>query len=174
MSDDASPVNGLTVQDRFEILEQLNLHQMYIDNPFGIESVRKYQSLYWPEAKFTAIDLATSVYEGHDGLKQLFDYDHSVVPIGNYYHSMGPFEIRGAGDEATAEWRWLVSWRDGGVGPFASGTYSDRFEKRDGVWKCLDRVSRADANFPGDAFRGFMAKAKDTLRSSGTTDAGAT
>lgn len=164
MSDVSPPAQGLTVQDRFEIFEQLGLHQHYIDAPFGIESVRQYQSLYWPEGTFTVHDLRSQVFAGYDGLKQMFDYAHSVFPLGKWFHTMGPFEIRGAGDEATAEWRWIVSWREGDVGTVSSGTYSDRFQRRGGVWKCLERVSDTDANWPANLFQPFVDRASETLR----------
>lgn len=45
------------------------------------------------------------------GLKQLYDYAHSVFPLEKWWHELGPFAITGAGDEARAEWRWIVNWR---------------------------------------------------------------
>ena len=101
----------LSVQDRFEIFEQLNLHQRYIDNDASLESVRKYHSLYWPEAKFILHDVRHSSFEGPDGMKQLYDYAHSVFPLVQWKHSLGNFVIEGGGDEATVEWQWVVSWR---------------------------------------------------------------
>ena len=41
----------LSVQDRFEILEQLNLHQRLIDRGWGKENAQAYVDLYWPEGK---------------------------------------------------------------------------------------------------------------------------
>ena len=154
----------LSAQDRFEIFEQLNLHQHYIDNPFGQDSVAKYQSLYWPEGRFTVHDIRSQVFEGMDGLKQMFDYAHSVFPIGKWFHTMGPFEITGGGDEAAVQWRWTVSWREDQVGTVSTGTYEDKFEKRDGVWKCRERVSRTDPNWPTEMFGQWVEKAEQTSR----------
>ena len=155
----------LSAQDRFEIFEQLNLHQHYIDNPFGRESVAKYQSLYWPEGRFTVHDIRSQVFDGLDGLKQMFDYAHSVFPIGKWFHTMGPFEISSSGDdEAAVHWRWIVSWREDQAGTVSTGTYEDKFEKRDGVWKCLERVSRTDPNWPTELFRQWVEKAEQTSR----------
>ena len=32
----------------------------------------------------------------------------------------------------------------------------DRFERRDGVWKCLERTSRIDPNWPADLFQRYI------------------
>jgi hypothetical protein len=159
-------VGELSLQDRFEIFEQLQLHQHYIDTPFGSESVKQYQSLYWPECKFTVRDLRSQVFEGYIGMKTMFDFAHSVFPIEKWFHTMGSFEIRGAGTEATANWRWLVSWREDNVGTVSTGTYADRFQKRDGVWKCLERLSQTDPNWPEEFFQTFLDKAPQTSRES--------
>jgi len=106
----------LTVQDRFEIFEQLNKHQRAIDADPGRPAVDSYNALYWPEAKFHVFDLREATFEGPEGMKQMYDYAHSVFPIEKWFHTMGPFEITGAGDEARAEWRWVVSWREGHAG----------------------------------------------------------
>ncbi|MBV9389667.1 MAG: nuclear transport factor 2 family protein [Chroococcidiopsidaceae cyanobacterium CP_BM_ER_R8_30] len=158
--------NKLSVQDRFEIFEQLSLHQRCIDNGFGRESVRKYQDLYWSEGKFTVHDLRSQTFEGPDGMKQMYDYAHSVFPIDKWFHTMGPFEIYGEGDEATAKWRWIVSWREDGIGTVSTGTYTDRFQRRNGVWKCLERTSDIDPNWPSDLFLKYIDKADETFRSS--------
>ena len=146
----------LTVLDRFEISEQLNRHQRAIDGGPGKVAVENYNSLYWPEAKFHVFDLREATFEGPTGMKQMYDYAHSVFPIEKWFHTMGPFEITGAGDEARAEWRWIVSWREGHVGTVSTGTYSDRFERRNGVWKCLERTSRIDPNWPADLFQPYI------------------
>lgn len=90
--------NDLTVTDRFTIFEQLNLHQRCIDKGWGREQVDLYNRLYWSEAKFNVNDLRTSTFEGLDGMKQMFDYAHSVFPMDKWFHSMGAFEISGSGD----------------------------------------------------------------------------
>ena len=74
--------NDLTVTDRFTIFEQLNMHQRCIDKGWGREQVDLYNRLYWAEAKFNVNDLRTSTFEGSDGMKQMFDYAHSVFPMG--------------------------------------------------------------------------------------------
>lgn len=160
------PELGLSIHDRFEILEQLNLHQRCIDSGFGPEAARKYQDLYWPEGKFNVRDIRQQTFEGPDGMKQMYDYAHSVFPIDKWFHSLGPFEIDGSGDEATARWRWTVSWRQDGLGTVSTGTYTDRFQRRDGVWKCLERTSDVDPNWPADLFQTFIDKADSTFRAS--------
>ena len=156
----------LTVIDRFEIFEQLNLHQRYIDNDASLESVQKYVSLYWPDAKFTVHDLRHTTFEGPDGLKQLYDYAHSVFPLHKWSHALGPFVIEGTGNEARVEWRWIVSWRAEKEGVVSTGTYNDRFQKRDRQWKCLERVSNVDPNWPYTLFQSFVDNEKATFRSS--------
>ena len=156
----------LTLQDRFEIYEQLNLHQRLIDTGWGKEPARKYTDLYWPEGKFNVVDIRHSTFEGPAGLKQMFDYAHSVFPLDKMFHTMGTFQIAGDGTTATADWRWIVNWKEEQKGVLSTGTYSDRFEKRNGVWKCLERTSVVDPNFPADVFQSWSAVAEKTFRES--------
>ena len=44
---------GLSMQDRFEIFEQLQRHQRSINNDASRGSAQAYVDLYWPDAKFT-------------------------------------------------------------------------------------------------------------------------
>ena len=161
-----SHANELTTIDRFEIFEQLNRHQRCIDEGWGREQVDHYSALYWPEGRFHINDLRTTTYEGPDGMKQMFDYAHSVFPMDKWSHSMGAFEISGSDDRAEAHWRWVVSWKDEQVGTVSSGTYADVFERRHGVWKCLDRTSRTDPNWPAALFQPFLDAAGATFRAS--------
>lgn len=156
----------LTISDRFAIFEQLNLHQHHIDNDASLESVRKYVDLYWAEAKFTVNDLRHSTFEGPEGLKQLYDYAHSVFPLHKWRHSVGAFVIEGSGDEATAEWHWTVNWKAEKEGVVSTGTYTDRFQKRNGQWKCLERTSEIDPNWPASLFQPFVDDEKNTFKSS--------
>jgi hypothetical protein len=152
--------------DRLEIFEQLNLHQRRIDTSWGSASAQDYVDLYWPEVKFYVHDVRDAVFEGPSGLKEMFDYAHSVFPMDKWFHSMGVIEITGAGDEAAASWRWLVSWKADRVGSVSTGTYVDRFERRGGVWKCLERISRTDPNWPADLFQPYIDAGAQTFRAS--------
>jgi hypothetical protein len=38
----------------------------------------------------------------------------------------------------------------------STGTYSNRFERRNGVWKCIQRTSRIDPNWPADLFQRYI------------------
>ena len=156
----------LSVNDRFDIFEQLHRHQRCIDNDASRESVRKYEDLYWPEAKFIVHDLRDQTFEGLDGLKKMYDYAHSVFPMHQWRHSLGTFVIEGAGDQATVEWHWIVSWREGQKDTVSTGTYTDKFEKRNGQWKCLERVSDIDANWPAALFQTYTDKADLTFKAS--------
>lgn len=156
----------LSAADRFEVFEQLQLHQRCIDNDASLESVRKYLDLYWPEAKFTVHDLRHVTFEGAAGLKQLYDYAHSVFPLAKWFHSVGTFVIEGDGHLATAEWRWGVHWKAEQGGIVSTGTYSDRFEKRDGRWKCVERISRVDPNWPAGLFQPYVDDEQNTFKSS--------
>ena len=158
--------NELSLLDRFEIFEQLNLHQRLIDTPWGKESVERYIELYWPEGQFVVNDLRHATFSGPAGLKQMFDYAHSVFPLDKWFHTMGPFQICGSGSTAAASWRWLVNWRQDGAGVVSTGTYQDNFEKRNGVWKCLERVSNTDPNWPAALFQPWIDQDKATFRAS--------
>lgn len=152
--------------DRFEIFEQLHLHQRYIDNDASRASAELYASLYWPEARFTVNDIRQNVFDGPAGMKQLYDYAHSVFPMQRMRHSLGTFVIQGAGDAATVEWNWVVTWREGGEGFLSTGTYFDKFEKRGGVWKCVDRISHVDPNWPAEKFQPWVDRQDQTFKAS--------
>ncbi len=64
-----------------------------------------------------------------------------------------PLSIEGGGDHVTARWRWVVHWRAEVQGVVSTGLYSDRFEKGRGRWKCLERVSDIDSNWPAQLFQ---------------------
>lgn len=156
----------LNAIDRFEIFEQLNLHQRCIDNDGGLDSVHKYLDLYWPNAKFTVNDLRTADFIGEDQIKNMYDFAHSVFPLDNWKHSLGAFHIEGEGNTATVKWSWIVSWRKGGEGVVSTGEYNDKFEKRNGVWKCVERVSTTDPNWPDFIFQPYMDKQAETFKAS--------
>ncbi|MFI9122771.1 nuclear transport factor 2 family protein [Streptomyces bikiniensis] len=156
----------LTATDRFEIFEQLTLHQRCIDNDASRESADKYVDLYWPEATFTVHDLRSQTFTGRDELKNLYDYAHSVFPLEKWFHEVGWFEITGAGDVATVSWRWRVNWKQDGEGVVSSGTYQDRFERRDGVWKVIERVSDIDPNWPAALFQPYVDRQSELFRAS--------
>lgn len=161
-----SNINDFGVTDRFSILEQLSMHQRIIDKGWGAEQVDQYRALYWPEGKFNINDLRTTTYAGPDGMKQMFDYAHSVFPMDKWSHSIGAFEITGSGDRAEAHWRWVVSWKAEQVGTVSTGTYDDVFERRDGVWKCLERTSKTDPNWPEALFQTYIDAAETNFRAS--------
>jgi hypothetical protein len=157
---------SLSVVDRFAIFEQLQLHQRCIDNDGSRSSALKYVELYWPEGKFTVHDLRHMTFEGPEGLKRLYDYAHSVFPIHKWFHTLGTFAIDGEGDEASVEWRWIVSWKADQTGAVSTGTYSDRFQRRKGIWKCLERTSNVDPNWPASLFQPWVDKEQETFRAS--------
>lgn len=156
----------LTALDRFEIFEQLVLHQRYIDNDPSRESADKYVDLYWPEATFTVHDLRSQTFTGPEGLKSLYDFAHSVFPLEKWFHDVGWFEIEGAGDTATVSWRWRVNWKEGNEGVVSTGTYQDRFERRGGVWKVIDRVSDIDPNWPAALFQPYADRQAELFKAS--------
>jgi hypothetical protein len=157
---------SLTVADRFEIFEQLQRHQHCIDNDGSRASAMQYVDLYWPDAKFTVHDLRHFTFEGPEGLKKLYDYAHSVFPLHKWFHTVGSFDIRGEGDAAEVSWHWIVSWRKDNIGTVSTGTYDDRFERRNGVWKCLERVSNIDSNWPAPLFQPWVDRENETFKSS--------
>ncbi|MFJ7269504.1 NAD(P)-binding domain-containing protein [Streptomyces sp. NPDC099050] len=156
----------LTTADRFEIYEQLVRHQRYIDNDASRASADRYVGLYWPEATFTVHDLRTQTFTGPEGLKSLYDYAHSVFPLDKWFHDVGWFEIDGGGDTAVVSWRWLVHWKEGNQGVVSTGTYRDRFERRAGAWKVIDRISDIDPNWPAELFQPYVDRQDEVFVSS--------
>lgn len=159
----------LTATDRFEIYEQLNLHQTYIDNAPDCVYALKYVSLYWPEASFTVIDPdRETTFTGPKEMQQNYDFAHSVFPLASWYHSVPVWEIieSKVSNQAITHWRWRVDWKANSTGVVSTGTYDDIFEKRNGVWKCLKRVSRDDPNWPLWLFAPYSANENNTFRSS--------
>ncbi|MGI4756031.1 MAG: hypothetical protein ACRYGF_04190 [Janthinobacterium lividum] len=132
--------DALTFQDRFSIFEQLNLHQRCIDTPWGAEAAAQYVDIYWPEGKFVLNDVRHTEFSQPEGLKRMFDYAHSVFPLNKWFHTIGPFEITGNTTEAKTEWRWSVNCKAEKEGVVSTGTYTDLFEKRGVIWKCLERT----------------------------------
>ncbi|MET9697295.1 NAD(P)-binding domain-containing protein [Streptomyces sp. NPDC006529] len=165
-SEALAALSPLTALDRFEIYEQLVRHQRAIDNDASRTSADAYTGLYWPEAAFTVNDLRTQTFTGPDGLKSLYDYAHSVFPLDKWFHDVGWFEIEGGGDTAVVSWRWLVHWKEGGQGVVSTGTYQDRFERRAGVWKVIERVSDVDPNWPAALFQPYVDRQDELFVSS--------
>ncbi|AUI61187.1 nuclear transport factor 2 family protein [Amycolatopsis sp. BJA-103] len=161
--DTATPLSAL---DRFEIFEQLVRHQRYIDNDPSRASADKYVGLYWPEASFTVNDLRSQTFTGPDELKNLYDYAHSVFPLEKWFHDVGWFEIDGEGDSADVLWRWRVSWKEDGEGVVSTGTYRDRFERRAGSWKVIERVSDVDPNWPAALFQPYVDRQAELFKTS--------
>ena len=158
--------DSLSVIDRFTIFEQLHRHQHCIDNDGSRESARQYQDLYWPDATFTVHDIRDAEFIGPDGMKQLYDYAHSVFPLHKWRHSVGTFAIEGSGNDATVLWRWIVMWKAEHEGVVSTGTYVDHFQRREGIWKCLKRASDVDANWPAALFQPFVDNQAATFKSS--------
>lgn len=159
----------LSLLDRFAIYEQLALHQSYIDNPPDCIYAEKYANLYWPEASFTVIDPdRETTFTGPKELRANYDYAHTVFPLYQWAHSVPVWEISESrtSNQAKVHWRWRVDWRSNTTGVVSTGTYDDVFEKRDGTWKCLKRVSRDDPNWPLYLFAPYSANENSTFRSS--------
>ena len=156
----------LSVEDRFAIFEQMNLHQVAIDSGWGREQAAAYVDLYWDGGKFTVIDLRHQTFEGADELKKMYDYAHSVFPMDKWSHDLGPFRVEGGGNRAVAHWRWVVKWRREIQGTVSTGTYDDSWEKRDGVWKCVERTSTIDGNWPAQLFQPYVDRAGELFRAS--------
>ena len=147
----------LTAVDRFEIFTQMNLHQAYIDLESGCDNSKLYASLYWPDCTFHVMyekSGRNQPFHGLKGVRQIFDYAHSVFPLYQWQHSMGIFEISetdvtsSAEAAANARWKWRVDWKANTTGVVSTGYYNDVFEKRDGLWKVLKRTSTDDPNWP--------------------------
>ena len=111
----------------------------------------------------TVNDVRHVTFEGPVELKRMYDYAHSVFPIHKWSHDLGPFSIEGSGDRATATWRWIVNWRSEVQGVVSTGIYHDVWEKRDGVWKCVERTSDIDQNWPLQAFQPYVDRQDGTL-----------
>lgn len=161
-----SDYRPLSVEDRFAIFEQMNLHQQRIDASWGRQQAQDYVDLYWPEGKMTVRDLRDVTFDGPAELKRMYDYAHSVFPIEKWSHDLGPFRIEGSASKATAHWRWTVKWRHEIQGTVSTGTYDDVWEKRDGVWKCLERTSNIDQNWPAQTFQPYVDRQDKLFRES--------
>ena len=160
---------AFSATDRFLIYEQLNLHQAYIDHDASRASALQYASLYWPEAIFTVDDLGNiKVFKGLDEIKSAYDFDHSVYPIYQWAHSFGPFVITEGDndDRANVEWRWRVDWKANTTGVVSTGRYEDVFERRNGTWKVLTKLSVDDENWPLYLFNGYTLASNLTFKSS--------
>ena len=63
-------------------------------------------------------------------------------------------------------WRWIVNWQEDHQGVLSTGTYRDKFQKRHGVWKCLERISDNDPNWPAGLFQPWVDQAESTFKTS--------
>ncbi|KAL9618552.1 MAG: hypothetical protein Q9160_006736 [Pyrenula sp. 1 TL-2023] len=166
---------ALSTADQLTIINQLNLHQTYIDNDSSYASAALWLSLYWPDAIFTANDkFGSTTWYGADpkndsSLKQAYDFDHSVFPLNDWFHNVDVYQFvdldpftpmtdttPSTSTTAKVHWRWRVNWKVNTTGVVSTGTYDDVFEKRGGVWKCKSRVSNIDANWPDWLFRPYF------------------
>ncbi|KID96156.1 hypothetical protein MAJ_07924, partial [Metarhizium majus ARSEF 297] len=179
----ACTVGLLTPTDRFSIFEQLSLHQSYIDHSLTCDNAKLYASLYWPEGSFRVIDPnRDATMTGEREIRSNYDYAHSVFPLSRWRHSVGAFEISdgplpnypspplntsaGGNERAYVHWNWRVDWRANTTGVVSTGTYDDVFEKRNGEWKVLAKVSRDDANWPLYLFEPYVVSQAATYQSS--------
>lgn len=129
---------SLTTSDQLTIVNQINLHQTYIDADSSYASAVRWLSLYWPEATFTANDKFGTVSRtgadpiNDDGIKYLYDFDHSVFPLSDWFHSLGPHQfvdfdgsgtpVYNAQNQTRVHWRWRVDWKVNTTGQSASRT----------------------------------------------------
>ncbi len=58
----------------------------------------------------------------------------------------------------------VVNWRADGQGGVSTGIHTDRFEKRGGRWKCLERVSDIDSDWPAQLFQPYADRADELFR----------
>jgi hypothetical protein len=158
----------LTFEGHFEIFTQLNLHQAYIDHDASSASAEQYVNLYWPEANRTVLNPdRETLFSGPDGLKMNIDFAHSVFPLSQWAHSLGPFEITDVGGGiANTHWRWRVDWQANTTAVVSIGYYDDVFEKRNETWKCLVRVSHDDPNWPLYLFAPYSLNADRLFKAS--------
>ena len=146
---------AITSSDQLAILTQMNLHQAYIDNDASLASAKLWLSLYWPEAIFINTDGFGTVNrtgsdpKNNEGLKYFYDFDHSLFPLNQWYHTVGTWRFidLGSDTQAGVHWRWRVDWKANATGVVSAGVYDDVFEKRNGIWKVLNRTSTADPNW---------------------------
>lgn len=119
---------------------------------------------------------------GEREIRSNYDYAHSVFPLSRWRHSVGAFEISdgplpnypsplsntsaGGNERAYVHWNWRVDWRANTTGVVSTGTYDDVFEKRNGEWKVLAKVSRDDANWPLYLFEPYVVSQAETYQSS--------
>lgn len=166
----------LSTDDQVAIINQINLHQVYIDGTRSYADAANWLSLYWPEATFTNTDkFGTSSRSGANisddqGLKYFYDFDHSVFPLDDWFHSVGAWHFvdlnNTTATQAGIHWRWRVDWKANTTGVVSTGTYDDVFEKRNGTWKCLMRTSIADPNWSDYLFRPYYETASVRFQSS--------
>lgn len=117
---------------------------------------------------------------GHQAIRSNYDYAHSVFPLSQWRHSAGAFEIsdtplpnhpsptvnvntKGC-ERAYVHWKWRVEWKANATGVVSTGTYDDVFEKRNGQWKILAKVSRVDPNWPLYLFAPYVVSQKATFQ----------
>lgn len=128
--------------DKLEILELLNRYILSIDSHDDARFADNFHDdgVYvspFGTAKGRAEILAT-IHQWHSG----------GITAGKR-HMIGAWSIDVAGDHASSVSSYWVVEASDSTKIVATGGYQDRLEKRNGVWKLLERVQSVDPSFKG-------------------------
>ena len=124
-------------EDRVEITEVLNRHQIYID----LADADGYAGLYAPDGSYESPFGSAS---GHSDIAEMFRGLMASGFTTNKRHFTGPSMIEIQQNRATAlSYFWVADYVADHAGEhpavFATGTYKDELQKVDGAWKITRR-----------------------------------
>lgn len=127
--------------DKFAILEVLNRYILSIDT----HDEQLFADNFHDDGVYvTPWGTAT----GREQILATIHQWHSGGITAGKRHMIGAFRIDVTQDRATSSSTyWVVNAKDG-TAIVATGAYTDTLEKRNGVWKLLERVQTIDPSFP--------------------------
>lgn len=128
------------IDEKLEIIELLNRHQIYID----LKDAERYADIYAPDGRYE------SAFASAQGTSELAAMSRKLEASGfteNKRHLNGPMMIDIDGNSATAfSYWWVADYTAEQPTVFATGTYRDELRKIDGQWKIVHRVQKGDSD----------------------------
>lgn len=126
--------------DKFEILELLNRYILSIDT----HDDSKFADNFHDDAVYVS-PFGTAT--GREQILATIHQWHSGGITAGKRHMMGTWSIDVSGVNATSTSSyWILNAKDG-TAIVASGSYSDKLVKKNGIWKLQERIQTIDPSF---------------------------
>ena len=132
--------NVNNANDRLEITELLNRHQIYID----LKDADGYAGLYAPDGSYESPFASAT---GRTDIAAMFRRVGASGFTTNKRHFTGQSMIDVEQDRATVlSYWWVADYAGEHPTVFATGTYKDELKRVDGAWKIARRLQTMDSS----------------------------